>query len=167
MFLLPRGESRAIITKRFILDVAAVLDPSLVTYFYLSDHPTSSDSNQIQIKIQFQKIMNYMKRVTKNFQGRGVFLELGHLHKDSPTTQERKVPQGKNHQFFCLETLKNCILSEKFYPQMTTIRAFSRKLGHFFPMFEKGQGRPPPSSPLQLRSCIWAFWILLLSFHII
>ena len=47
MFLLPRGGSRAIITKSFILDVAAVLDPSLVTYFYLSDHPTSSDSNQI------------------------------------------------------------------------------------------------------------------------
>ena len=29
---------------------------------------------------------------------------------------------------------------------MATIRAFSPKLGHFFPIFEKGQGRPPPSS---------------------
>ena len=26
---------------------------------------------------------------------------------------------------------------------MTTIRAFFSKLGHFFPVFEKGQGRPP------------------------
>ena len=29
---------------------------------------------------------------------------------------------------------------------------FSHKLGHFFPIFEKGQGRPPPS-PLLLRAC--------------
>ena len=31
---------------------------------------------------------------------------------------------------------------------MTTIRVFFPKLGHFFPIFEKGQGRlpPPPSS---------------------
>ena len=30
------------------------------------------------------------------FQGRGVFLELGHFDKHSPTTQERKFPRGKN-----------------------------------------------------------------------
>ena len=41
------------------------------------------------------------------FQGRGVFLELGHFDKHSPTTQERKAPQGKNIRFFRLETLKN------------------------------------------------------------
>ena len=28
---------------------------------------------------------------------------------------------------------------------MTTIRAFFCKWGHFIPIFEKGQGRPPPS----------------------
>ena len=39
-------------------------------------------------------------------QGRGAFLELGHLDKHSLTTQERKAPQGKNLHFFCLETLK-------------------------------------------------------------
>ena len=36
---------------------------------------------------------------------------------------------------------------------MTTIRAFSPKLGPFFPIFEKGQGRPPPPPPLELRAC--------------
>ena len=29
---------------------------------------------------------------------------------------------------------------------------FFSKLGHFFPIFEKGQGRSPPS-PLELRAC--------------
>ena len=37
------------------------------------------------------------------FRAWGVLLELGHLHKDSPTTQERKAAQGKNHRIFCLE----------------------------------------------------------------
>ena len=78
-------------------------------------------------------------------------MELGNLQKDSPTTQERQTPQGKNHQFFCLETLKNCILNEEFYPQMTTIRAFTPKLGHVFSIFEKGQGRPSPPPPLVTR----------------
>ena len=30
---------------------------------------------------------------------------------------------------------------------MTKIRAFFLKLGHFFPIFEKGQGRTPPLPP--------------------
>ena len=35
---------------------------------------------------------------------------------------------------------------------MDTIRAFSPpKLGHFFLIFEKGQGRPPPLPPLVTR----------------
>ena len=28
---------------------------------------------------------------------------------------------------------------------------FSHKLGHFFPIFEKGQEKPPPSLPLVTR----------------
>ena len=31
---------------------------------------------------------------------------------------------------------------------MTTIRAFSQKLGQFFPIFENGKGRPPSPYPL-------------------
>ena len=58
----------------------------------------------------------YIRLVNRNFLGRGVFLELGHLDKHSTTTQEKKAPHGKNHGFFCLESLKNCILNEKSYP---------------------------------------------------
>ena len=54
----------------------------------------------------------------------GVFFELGHFDKHSPTTRERKAPQAKNLRVFPLETLKNLILNEKLYPQMTKIRAF-------------------------------------------
>ena len=45
----------------------------------------------------------------------GVLFKLGHLDKYSLTTQERKVLQGKKSTVFCIETLKNFILNEKFY----------------------------------------------------
>ena len=50
------------------------------------------------------------------FKGNRVFLKLEHFDKDSRTTRERKDPQGKNLPFFRLETLKNRILNEEFYP---------------------------------------------------
>ena len=50
------------------------------------------------------------------FTGNRVFFKLGHFHKDSRTARARKDPQGKNIRFFGLETLKNCILNEEFYP---------------------------------------------------
>ena len=68
----------------------------------------------------------YFKRLTRNFLGQRSFLGIRHFDKHSPTTQERKAPQGKNLRFFRLETLKNCILNENFthrWPQS----------GHFFP----------------------------------
>ena len=34
---------------------------------------------------------------------------------------------------------------------MTTIGHICPKLGHFFPIFEKGQGRTPPLPPLVTR----------------
>ena len=34
---------------------------------------------------------------------------------------------------------------------MTTIRVFFPKLGHFFPIVEKGRGRPHPLTPLVTR----------------
>ena len=46
------------------------------------------------------------------FRGRGVFFKLGYFDKHSPTTREKKAPQGKNLRFFHLETP----LNEKFYP---------------------------------------------------
>ena len=75
-------------------------------------------------------------------------MELGYFDKHSPTTQEIKVTQGKNLRFFCLETLKNCILMKTLPIDDRNQAIFFLKLGHFFPIFEKGQGRPPPPSPL-------------------
>ena len=54
----------------------------------------------------------------KSFQSRRVFLELGHLVNNSPTTRERKAPQGENLWVFCPETLKNFIVNDKFYSYM-------------------------------------------------
>ena len=50
------------------------------------------------------------------FLWQGGFLELGHFDKHTPTTQGRKVLQGKNFRFIGQETLKDFILNEKFYP---------------------------------------------------
>ena len=97
-----------------------------------------------------------MHRTNKSF-CRGVFFELGHFDKHSRTTPERKARQGKNLRVFPLETLKNFILIEKLYPQMTTIRAFFLQLGRFFSNFRKRARKtspPPPPSSLQLRACI-------------
>ena len=95
------------------------------------------------------------RHVTRNFLGQGRFLGIRQRRKDWTTAQERKAPHGKNCRVFCLETLKNCNLNEKFYPQMTSIRAFFPKLGHFVPIFEKKQGRPPPPPPLVTRLPWW------------
>ena len=81
--------------------------------------------------------------VTRIFQGRGVFLENGHFDKHSPIARERKAPQGKNLRVFCLETLKNVILNDKFYLKMTIIREFFLQIRALFSNFQKGQGRPP------------------------
>ena len=73
-------------------------------------------------------------------------MELGHFDKHSPTTQERKAPQGKNPWFFPrLETLKIFILNDKFYLQMTTIRAFFLQIRSLFFNFQKKVGEIPPS----------------------
>ena len=41
---------------------------------------------------------------------------------------------------------------------MTTIKVFfPHKLGHFFPIFEKGEGTPPPLPPLVTRLHTWMY----------
>ena len=62
-----------------------------------------------------------VKTLTRNrnqeiFTGNRVFFKSGHFDKDSHTARARKDRQGKNIGVFCLETLKNCILNEEFYP---------------------------------------------------
>ena len=61
--------------------------------------------------------------------------------------RERKSPQGKNLRVFCLETLKNFILNDKFYLKMTAIMAFFLHIRALFPNFQKRAGETsPPSS---------------------
>ena len=91
------------------------------------------------------------------FQVSGVFLELGHFDKHSPIARERKAPQGKNLQVFCLETLKNFILNNKFYLKMTTVRAFFLQFRALFSNFQKRAGGTSPPSPFQLRACVGIF----------
>ena len=76
-------------------------------------------------------------------------MELGHFDKHSPLTRERKTQQGEDLRVFCLETLKNFILNDKFYLKMTKIRAFFIQIRALFSIFQKRAGDtfpPPPSS---------------------
>ena len=64
-----------------------------------------------------------------------------YLYTDNQTQKSLKKPT----RCLRLETLKNFILNEKFYPWMIKIRVFFSKLRHFFPIFKKGQGMSLPS----------------------
>ena len=57
---------------------------------------------------------------------------------------EKEKPAVKHLRIFLLETLRNCIINDKFNPQMTTIRAFFPKIRALFSIFQKGHSRPPP-----------------------
>ena len=103
----------------------------------------------------FRAVCIYLFRcVTRIFQGRGVFLENGHFDKHSPIARERKAPQGKNLRVFCLETLKNVILNDKFYLKMTIIREFFLQIRALFSNFQKRarETSPPLVTRLQLVS---------------
>ena len=65
--------------------------------------------------------------------------------------------------FFFLETLKKCVLNEKFTHRWPQSGHFFHKLGHFFPIFEKGQGRPPSPTPPPLVSSRYLILFLLYS----
>ena len=46
------------------------------------------------------------RRATRNFQGRGGFVKLGHFDKHFIKKSRKKAPQGKILEFFLLDTLK-------------------------------------------------------------
>ena len=67
-------------------------------------------------------------------------------------------PSGKNIRVFPLETLKNFILNEPFYPYMTSIRVFFLQIRKIFSNFWKRAGETsPPSPPLVTRLYLWDF----------
>ena len=61
----------------------------------------------------------------------------------------RKTRRVKISGFFCLETLKNFILNDTFYLNVTTIRAFFLQIRALISNFHKraGETPPPPPSP--------------------
>ena len=73
------------------------------------------------------------------FWGIGVLWELGHFDKHQPPTRERKGQHFSPGNYY-----KNFILNEKFYQQMTTIRAFFLQIRALFPIFEKRTGETSP-----------------------
>ena len=83
-------------------------------------------------------------------------MELGHFDKHLPIARERKAPQDQNHRVFCLETIKNFILNDKFYLKMTTIRAVFLQIRALFSNFQKRavETSPPPHSLLVMRLLI-------------
>ena len=95
----------------------------------------------------------FVRRVTRIFSGPpGEFSwNQGTSINILSTTHERKAPHGKI-LFFSPGNSLNCMrnLTHKW----SQSRHFFPTLGHFFPVFEKGQGRPPPSL-LQLCACLY------------
>ena len=61
--------------------------------------------------------------------------------------KEENLPRRERSPVFFLETLKNCILNEKFNPEMITIRAFLPKMRALFSNFWKRAGEISSSSP--------------------
>ena len=73
--------------------------------------------------------------------------QAGHFNKHPPTTRERGLA-GKNFWFFQPKTSKNFILNQNInFSNRWPIGHFFPKFGHFFLVFEKGQGRPPLHLP--------------------
>ena len=80
-----------------------------------------------------------IRRVTRNFKGQEVFLELGHSDKHSPITHVRKSSQRKNIWFLYSEGLKNFILNENITHRWSQWGYFFSKFAGFFPIFKKGR----------------------------
>ena len=91
----------------------------------------------------------YHRRVTRIFSGQRSFLGIRTVQSSFTNSTSKKNPAGKNLRFFRLETLKNFILNDKFYLNMTTIRAFFLQIRALFSIFKEREGEtspPPPSS---------------------
>ena len=101
---------------------------------------------------QMLRNLTHVPGLQSGIYDRGVLLELGDFGNQSSRTQKRKTPQGKIDSSFSRK-LKNCTLNKNYNPQTTAIRAFfPPKLGHFFLISEKVQGRSLPLLPLQSRT---------------
>ena len=99
--------------------------------------------------------MRDSRRVTRNVIRAGKFSRnQGTSINMSSRTHERKAGQGKNTGIFLLETLKTTFKMRNLTRDGHSLGIFFAKIEALFSIFEKGQGRPPPRSPFQLRA--WA-----------
>ena len=80
------------------------------------------------------------------FQGRGGFVDLGHLDKLFVKNTE-KGTTGKNFGAFLLDTLKTTFWMEDSTQGWTQVGPFTPKSGHFFRFSKKGRGGLSPSLP--------------------
>ena len=80
------------------------------------------------------------RRVIRNFSGHWNFVRTWTPQQTIIYNTKKKDPAGKSLPFFLLETHKNL-------PMDDHNQDFFQKLGHFFPISEKAQGRPPSPPP--------------------
>ena len=73
--------------------------------------------------------------LTRNCLGQGSFLGVRPFWSTIMYTTRKKGHAGKIPRIFLLQTLKYCILNEKFFPLMVTIRAFFPKIKARFSKF--------------------------------
>ena len=101
-----------------------------------------------------QRTQYTLRRATRIFLGQRSLFGISGLRQTFTysTKKKKKTPQGKNSRFFHLETLKIFILNDKFYLQMTTIRAFFLQIRALFSNFKKRAGETSTPSYLQLRT---------------
>ena len=107
----------------------------------------------IQELNRLQSIDNIIQARNKEFLRAGEFSwNQGTVINIHLQQKKEKPRREKNHHFFSLEILNNCILNEKLYPQMTTIRAYFPQIRPLFSNFRKRTGETS-AHLLQLRTC--------------
>ena len=84
------------------------------------------------------------RRVTRDFSGQKNFLGIRTLDTFHLQHMKERSRMGQIG-FFFFRKLSKSFFKWEISPKMTTMRVFFPKLGHFFPIYEEGQGRPPPS----------------------
>ena len=88
------------------------------------------------------------RRVARIFLGQESFLGIRALRQTFTCSTRKKISaQAKNRRVFCLETLKNFILNDKFYLKMTKRKVFFIQIRALFCNFQKRAGETSPPLP--------------------
>ena len=118
------------------------------------DNQAFGEVNPICCKPEMRNNHILVVRKPDIFQGRRVFVELGHFDSYFVKNTRKIGPAGKNFGFFSPKQSSIYILDEKFNAKMDTMS----KIRAIFLIFKKLQGRPPPRSHTpasKLCVCRW------------